>query len=799
MEPKPPQQRTESMPLQTRRPATRARPFPPTRDFSSLSIRDLLDARDAYHVHLSSLENVSATAIGRYLIHEADWYYNNPPDRRRPKDVPRITEPRTLTDSGVRPWSWPAVIVFVRRWRQPSELGNQVVPRALYLPDGRVVPTCVVLANPDETPPPPAPGPMHVSNLLGGGYACLREHQGERSVGTFACLVRRAGSYFALTNRHVAGGETEEVSAVVRGETVVIGKTSNIAVDRLQMTSVFPDWAGARTYLTLDAGLVRIENIRDWTSQAFGIGEIGDLFDATAQTVSLDLIGLPMRAFGAMTGVAEGEIRALFFRYQSLGGFDYASDVLIGPRTNEKKSADAPPLTRPGDSGTLWFYDPPRTTPEPEDPDEIGERELPVERREHARARRLRPVAMQWGGQRVLMPDGSTTAFALASFLSTICRNLDVEVVRNWSLGHDEYWGKTGHFAVGWKACDLLSGTLGTLMQHNQARIGFDDERLGEGSEFRMGRGEYVPLADVPDYAWLMPRGNEGIQHFADIDIRDINGGSTMLERCHDDPANISATLWKAYFDGFAAAGVGPEPGTLPFRVWQIWEAMVDYLRNTDVLRFVAAAGVLAHYAGDASQPLHCSYLHHGKPPMSTRNGRKYPVPHESARFKEFKKTAKAKIHAIYEQQMFEVDAPALLADINTKLQEPAPAPPVITNGHQAATALMAMMHGAHARLSPMDIINADDPELTQKGRAERLWNNNTIRTATVASIADSVRLLATLWQTAWEQGNGDQLPATTIRTYSETALKNVYRGEHDTFVPSLSLDEMVQAGTFEP
>ena len=229
------------MPLQTRRPVTRARPFPPPRDFSSLSIRDLLDARDAYHVHLSSLENVSATAIGRFLIHKEDWYFDNPPTKRRPKDVPRITDARTLANSAVRPWSWPAVLVFVRRWRQPSELGSQVVPRTLYLPDGRVVPTCVVLADPDETPPPPAPGPVNVSSLLGGGYACLRDHQGERSVGTFACLVRRAGSYFALTNRHVAGGETEEVSAVVRGETLVIGRTANIAVDRLLMTTVFPD------------------------------------------------------------------------------------------------------------------------------------------------------------------------------------------------------------------------------------------------------------------------------------------------------------------------------------------------------------------------------------------------------------------------------------------------------------------------------------------------------------------------------------------------------------------------------
>jgi len=28
----------------------------------------------------------------------------------------------------------------------------------------------------------------------------------------------------------------------------------------------------------------------------------------------------------------------------------------------------------------------------------------------------------------------------------------------------------------------------------------------------------------------------------------------------------------------------------LPFRIWQIWDAMVDYLKARDVIHFVAAA-----------------------------------------------------------------------------------------------------------------------------------------------------------------------------------------------------------------
>jgi hypothetical protein len=48
--------------------------FPPKRDYASLSVRDLIEARDAYHLHLSHLTNVTATAIGRYRIHKDDWY-----------------------------------------------------------------------------------------------------------------------------------------------------------------------------------------------------------------------------------------------------------------------------------------------------------------------------------------------------------------------------------------------------------------------------------------------------------------------------------------------------------------------------------------------------------------------------------------------------------------------------------------------------------------------------------------------------------------------------------------------------
>ncbi|MDR5837462.1 hypothetical protein [Caballeronia sp. LZ034LL] len=81
------------------------RTFPPRRDFSSLSVLDLLEAREAQHVQLSNLDNVVATAIGRYLIHEDDWYASHSPEEPRPADVAKASTPRTLDNGVVRAWS----------------------------------------------------------------------------------------------------------------------------------------------------------------------------------------------------------------------------------------------------------------------------------------------------------------------------------------------------------------------------------------------------------------------------------------------------------------------------------------------------------------------------------------------------------------------------------------------------------------------------------------------------------------------------------------------------------------------
>lgn len=121
------------------------------RNFASLSTKDLLEARDQYHWHLIHKRNVIGTAVGlphpkeRSVAHAGT--YNA--DYRKP-DQPKGE--RTFENPEVRDYSWPCVLVLVEKWIEPDQFGTgegklspeEMVPRTLYMPDGRMVPVCVV-------------------------------------------------------------------------------------------------------------------------------------------------------------------------------------------------------------------------------------------------------------------------------------------------------------------------------------------------------------------------------------------------------------------------------------------------------------------------------------------------------------------------------------------------------------------------------------------------------------------------------------------------------------------------------
>src|SRR5262249_27838298 len=128
--------------------------------------------------------------------------------------------------------------------------------------------------------------------------------------------------------------------------------------------------------------------------------------------------------------------------------------------------------------------------------------------------------------------------------------------------------------------------------------------------------------------------------------------------------------------------------GSLPFRVWQSYAAMVKLVAAGKVPEFVAAAGTLAHYVGDACQPLHVSFLHHGRPGH----------PEES------------KVHSVYETSMVDRRAAELVKGVNDELKgRKVTEADRFQGGRAAADATVALMAATIKTLPPIDIVDAFD------------------------------------------------------------------------------------------
>ncbi len=717
------------------------------RRFSSLSIKDLLEAREAYHVHLAHLENVFATAIGRYLIRREDPEFTNP----EATDGPPATAPRTLHNSAATKWSWPCLLVFVDKWTKRSDFADRpdaMVPRYLYLPDGRVVPTCVVFADRADQIHPDATPPAFPSDLLGGGYPALQDVQGRTRLGSIGCLVTDGDQVFALTNRHVTGEAGRETYTMVANRRQRVGVSAGRELGKRPFAEVYAGWQGSRVQLNLDAGLVRVDDITRWTAQVFGIGELGPIWDLNIDSFNLDVIGCPVKAYGASGGSLEGQIQALFFRYKTRGGVEYVTDFLIGPRQGATIVG-----TRPGDSGTIWFEDPPPSA----DHDRAG-----------LQAPRLRPFAIQWGGESLTSPgSGGVRDFALATCLSTVCRELDVEIVTDWNIGQPETWGAVGHFKVGALACELVSeGWLHELFMLNLANIGYDDTALGRKLPAHP-QDKFVPLADVADFVWRNIRKTDDNNHFADIDheagvdddVPNEMRGRSLLDLTEGHPERVHPDYWNQFY----AAIDESKRGALPFRVWQIYDAMVDFAHGGQITQFICAAGLMAHYVGDACQPLHVSEHHHGR------------------------NEEESGVHSAYETAMLAQNAAAMIAEVSQVRQDWPHVSPIGGGGQHAAIAVVELMRRTVQALPPLTVIDVFNRS-EGSDRSKKMWR--ALGHETAARLVDGATTLARIWEGAWREGRGAaDDPALPVQAESQEALMALYLDK--TFLPSSSLQKL--------
>ena len=278
----------------------------------------------------------------------------------------------------------------------------------------------------------------------------------------------------------------------------------------------------------------------------------------------------------------------------------------------------------------------------------------------------------------------------------------------------------------------------------------------------------------------------EHANHFADMDRRLANplpAGATLLEICDGKPQNVAVAVWQQYYDAVQQEFPEKESrGLLPFRVWQIFEAMVGFVKAGQVAEFVCAAGIISHYVGDSCQPLHISYLFNGDPdhlvPGMVKDAAGNKVPGQVPRG--------TGVHASYEDDMIDNNVLAMSNGVDARLQAAAAWPLLSAGGHAAAVSVVNLMQKTFGAIAPAEIIDTFVPLMGEKpaARAMGLWAKLGDRTMDVMS--DGCLCLAQLWDSAWDQGDGDQ-NVNQLGAIDPATLENIYRPA--SFLPSHTLD----------
>ncbi|HXU08471.1 MAG TPA: hypothetical protein VN743_05705 [Blastocatellia bacterium] len=347
--------------------------------------------------------------------------------------------------------------------------------------------------------------------------------------------------------------------------------------------------------------------------------------------------------------------------------------------------------------------------------------------------------------------------------------------------------------------------------------LGNDPKVLDKGAT-SADNPHFVPLADVPDNVWksnvnfFMTEDGTGKKHhnagpgsrgkrdnpnhFADIDLP-YKGSSTFLSFVLGNPTqNLKPQVWLDYYasvkpkyDAWAAAVGDPKPpkekhwGALPFRVWQLFDAMVAAAKAGKEAEFLVAGGTLIHYIGDACQPLHTSYLSQGDPNKVVNK----PVAVT-------KKMMEADgVHSGYEDEMVNYGFKkkdlnkAVAAEIQKQEKVSAEKIATMKSGFDAAKAVLDLIAATRATLLPSKIVKrwVEVHHLKKDEREQAMWAS--FGTPTIKCMARGSRYLAKTWNDAWVLGKGN----THIGQGSKHTQKEIAKLYNDeNFLRSVALDK---------
>jgi hypothetical protein len=227
----------------------------------------------------------------------------------------------------------------------------------------------------------------------------------------------------------------------------------------------------------------------------------------------------------------------------------------------------------------------------------------------------------------------------------------------------------------------------------------------------------------------------------------------------------VNKEKWIEFYQALDQAKQQPRKkkrlGGLPFRVWQMYDLMVDSLKRGKVDEFICAGGCMSHYVGDACQPLHISHKYNGIIP------------------------ADKGVHGKYEDDMLtnKNNRKELFDGINA-FENKVTIKQLFIGGKGAAKAMLRLMKRTFDRLPPDTVIKA---WRKSDGDLGALWK--TVGFQTIENINDGSLTMAIIWQSAWKEGRGEAIKDSKLKAITQDRLKDLYTDTD--FVPAFKLSEL--------
>jgi hypothetical protein len=246
--------------------------------------------------------------------------------------------------------------------------------------------------------------------------------------------------------------------------------------------------------------------------------------------------------------------------------------------------------------------------------------------------------------------------------------------------------------------------------------------------------------------------------------------GETLLELCEADSANVNVEIWQSYYTDVE----DESRGLLPFRVWQIYDEMVQCVRSGKLENFVCAAGILSHYVGDACQPLHISYMFNGDPADSESVERRNRY---TGKTEVIDQPRAAGVHSTYEEKMVNYHVTEIIAGLG---ENQGSSKKRIKGGKGAAVAVVELMQQTFEAIKPKEIVDEymrhKDAGETPKPIADALWSK--FGDKTIAIMSEGCECLAMLWESAWLEGSGKKSSDGSEKAFGEEKLAAIYQNK---------------------